>query len=354
MRLSFDKIISFCIFTAIWGLVGAGSAACDSPYPPSEVITEVTFAPVSTITQRAVGSDNWPITWCDDETLFTSYGDGWGFQPRIETKLSLGFAKVLGFPPDFRGVNVRSPTGERLGDGRAGPKASGMLMADGVLYMWVRNTGNSTIAWSADHGATWKWGFRFTDSFGCPAFLNFGKNYEGARDEFVYTYSSDGPSAYEPSDGVVLARARKSKIADRNAYEFFKGTDGAGNSLWTTDIKSRKPVFAYAGHCERVDVVYHPPSKRYLMALGFNHESGWGVFDAPEPWGPWTAAFHTEQWDIPGTHGYRLPSKWASSDGKTLYLVFSGVSAKGYDAFCVRRITLTLSASPRVQTRSAR
>ena len=27
------------------------------------------------------------------------------------------------------------------------------------------------------------------------AFLNFGKNYQGARDNYVYTFSQDGPSA---------------------------------------------------------------------------------------------------------------------------------------------------------------
>ena len=32
-----------------------------------------------------------------------------------------------------------------------------MLMVDGVLYMLVRNTGNSQIAWSGDHGKSWTW-----------------------------------------------------------------------------------------------------------------------------------------------------------------------------------------------------
>jgi hypothetical protein len=330
-------------FILFANIVGEGFAGAGLPYPESPVIAGVTFASSTTILRKALGSDNWPMTWCDDDTLFTAYGDGWGFEPRIATKLSQGFARIVGLPPDFKGINVRSPSGERSGDGRAGPKASGMLLVDGLLYMWVRNTSNSTIAWSSDRGATWQWGFRFTESFGCPAFLNFGKNYAGARDEFVYTYSADGPSAYEAYDGIVLARVAKSKITERDAYEFFKGMDNTGRPLWTTDLKSRKPVFVYAGHCERIEVVYDRGIKRYLMALGFNHESGWGLFDAPEPWGPWTTAFYTERWDIPGTHGYRLPTKWISPDGKTLYLVFSGTSAGGYDAFCVRRMTLTPS-----------
>lgn len=301
------------------------------PYPPSPVIRSVTFDPVQTVKRDAPGSDNWPITWGDDDQMYTSYGDGWGFAPRTEKKLSLGLARVEGGPDRFKGINLRSPSAERTGDGKKGPKASGLLMVEGTLYMWVRNTGNSTLAWSEDRGRTWTWGFTFDTSFGCPAFLNFGPNYAGARDEYVYTYSQDGPGAYEPYDGIVLARVKKEKIRQRSAYEFF-AADG-----WSRDVSKRRPVFRYPGHCERLDVVYHPAIKRYLLALSYGHGQGWGLFDAPEPWGPWTTAFHTTAWDIPGVHGFRLPAKWIAADGK-MSLIFSGL--QDYDAFCVRGMRL--------------
>ncbi|MEZ5391357.1 MAG: sialidase family protein [Bryobacterales bacterium] len=115
------------------------------------------WAPKETIVRKAKGGDNWPLTWTADDALFTAYGDGWGFEPRVETKLSLGFAKVTGGPDDFEGVNVRSESGERLGQGAKGKKASGLLMVDGALYMAVRNAGNAQLAWSEDGGATWTW-----------------------------------------------------------------------------------------------------------------------------------------------------------------------------------------------------
>jgi hypothetical protein len=96
-------------------------------------------------------------------------------------------------------------------------------------------------------------------------------------------------------------------------------------------------VFAYPANCQRVDVVYDAGIGRYLMALGYDHTGGWGLFDAPEPWGPWTTVLH-RQWDVANTHGYRLPAKWISRDGLTLTLVFSGV--KPNDAFCTRTLTL--------------
>jgi CubicO group peptidase (beta-lactamase class C family) len=316
-------------------------AVVRNPYPASQVIRKITFAPKASVVRKAVGGDNWPLTWGDDDFLYTAYGDGWGFDVNTGRKLSLGFASISGGPSDLQGRNIRSASGERQGAGALGPKASGMLMVDGVLYMWVRNVGNSQLAWSEDRGKTWVWGFRFQESFGCPTFLNFGRNYQGARDEFVYTYSVDGPSCYESCAELVMARVQRTKIRDAGAYEFFQGMDAEQRSMWTEDIHERRPVFAYRG--QRADVVYHPGIKRYLLFLGFGlYGGGWGIFEAPEPWGPWSTAFVTENWGLGDTHSYRLPTKWIEPDSDDMYLVFSGKEHEGtdYDAFCVRRLTL--------------
>ncbi|HEY1342127.1 MAG TPA: serine hydrolase [Bryobacteraceae bacterium] len=309
-----------------------------APYPPSRAIRAAVFG--KEIRRDAIDSDNWPLTWGDDQQ-YTSYGDGFGFEPRVEKKLGMGFARISGRPSDFRGVNLRSDA-ERTGNGAASPKASGILMIDGVLYLWVRNVGNAQLLWSRDHGKTWEWGFKFETGFGSPAFLNFGRNYAGARDSFVYTYSQDGPSAYESDNAVALARAPKDRVRDRSAWEFFERLDPAGQPVWTRDIALRGSVFEYPANCQRVDAVYDPGIRRYLLAVGYDHAGGWGLFDAPEPWGPWTTILHRE-WDVPGTHGYRLPAKWISKDGLNLTLVFSGVAPN--DAFCAR--ALTLSPDPR-------
>ncbi len=321
-------------------------AVIDPPYRPSAVIRSVQFGPVGSIVRKALDSDNWPMTWADDDRIYTSYGDGEGFEPFIDRKLSMGLARVEGAPPDFTGVNLRAPTLERTGNGAKGPKASGMLMVDGVLYLWVRNTHNATLTWSADHGATWEWGFSFDTSFGCPTFLNFGRNYAGAPDDFVYTYSQDGPSAYEPYDGVVLARVPRRHLRERDAYEFFAGPDASGLPRWSRDVAERSHVFHYPRHCERLEVAYAVGLGRYLLAVSYGHGHGWGLFDAPSPVGPWTTAFSMSDWGLGETHGYRLPTKWMSPDGLSMWLVFSGREHAGvlYDAFCVRKMELTLYA----------
>ena len=316
-----------------------------APYPASAVIEDVKWSPVDSIVRLASGSDNWPNTWADDDCLYTAYGDGWGFEPKVEKKLSLGLAKVAGTPPDVKGVNVRTETGERLGQGAAGAKASGMLCVDGVLYMLVRNTGNSQVAWSKDHGRTWQWcDWKFEESFGAPTFLNFGKDYGGARDGYVYVYSHDSDSAYDPADRMVMARVAKGKICVRGAYEFFVGLDGEGEPIWTEDIRDRGAVFVNPGGCYRSGITYNPGLKRYLWcqtlpgstdSRGPRFQGGFGIYDAPEPWGPWTTVYYNENWDTGPGETSSMPPKWMSDDGRTVHLLFSGE-----DCFSVRKATL--------------
>ncbi len=328
-----------------------GGGMGGAPYPASPVITGIAWAPAASIVRRAPGCDTWPLAWADDDLLYGAYGDGNGFDPQISTKLSLGFAKISGPASSFTGTNLRSPTGEHTGDGASGKKASGMLMVNGVLYMWVRNADNngnqSQLAWSNDRGATWTWsGWRFAE-FGYPTFVNFGRNYAGARDGYVYTVSHDNPSAYNPSDRFVLLRVPQAQIATRSAWEFFRGRDASGNPLWTTDIAQRAAVFTHAGRCRRSGISYNAGLRRYLWwqmihvaGEDTRFAGGFGVYDAPEPWGPWTTVTYTPSWDVgPGETG-SFPPKWMSADGKTVHLVFSG-----NDNFSVRQALFTASTA---------
>jgi len=351
------KVNALIVVTCLTGFALSGDPAVQTdpvrsselsptlPYPASPVITGVTWSPKETILRKGEGSDNWPLTWADDDNLYAAYGDGWGFNPKVSEKLSLGFARVVGQPDDFSGINIHSPTGEGKGDGASGKKASGMLMVDGVLYLWVRNAGNSQLAWSTDHAKTWsscEW--KFSLSFGCPTFLNFGRNYAGARDDYVHIYSHDADSAYTPADGMVLARVPKDKIKNRGAYEFFKRLDTNGNPVWTRDINERGAVFDNPGRCYRSGISYNAGLKRYLWCQTLPREDaryggGFGIYDAPEPWGPWTTVFFTLDWDVGPGETSSFPTKWMSSDGRTLYLVFSGE-----DSFSVRKVTFAVAA----------
>jgi len=349
------------------------SVARGAPYPPSPVITSIAWAPEEEILCPARRADNWPITWADDGHQYTAFGDGWGFQPEFppQTKRSLGFCRIEGDPPNVRGFNLDS-NGDQRGDGARGKKASGLLCVDGVLYLWVRNaepgTGRqSQLAWSGDHGRTWQWcEWKFAE-FGYPCFLNFGRDDAGARDGLAYVYSPDTPSAYYETDQVALMCVPKGRIRDRAAYEFFQGFDRQGQPVWTSDLRARGPVFRFPGGCNRMDITWDQGLRRYLLVMrsrphmatdaglpdttrpgGVNQFS---IYDAPEPWGPWTTVYYTDQWegkklkDLEYWQGWgesaHLPAKWMSADGTTVHLVFAG----GPGGFSIRRAELTSTAT---------
>ncbi len=315
----------------------------------SPIISQIEWGSKESIVRQARGSDNWPMTWADDDALYTAYGDGRGFEPFVDAKLSLGLSKVQGSPTTIRGVNLRSPSIESIGDGQAGYKASGMLMVDGVLYLLVRNVGNAQLAWSTDRGATWMLAdWKFSESFGAPSFVNFGMNYAGARDDFVYVVSHDADSAYEVADGIVLARAPKQQLRNRDAWTFFAGFHG-GEPVWESDVARRQPIVRNPGKCYRTSFSYNAALKRYLMVHPVptantsdragkpdtRFAGGLAIYDAPETWGPWTSAFSAEAWDVGPGESCSFPTKWMSADGKTIHLVFSGD-----DCFSVRQAKL--------------
>jgi hypothetical protein len=327
---------------------GKNSAADDdqSAVPASPVISQIEWAPAESIIRLARGSDNWPMTWADDDALYTAYGDGRGFEPFVPRKLSLGLAKIAGKPPAIRGVNLRTSSIESTGDGQTGHKASGMLMVDGVLYLLVRNVGNAQLAWSTDRGATWTFAdWKFTNSFGAPSFVNFGMNYAGARDDFVYVVSHDADSAYEVADAMVLARVPKHQLRSRDAWQFFAGLHDE-EPVWESDVARRQPIVHNPGKCYRTSVSYNAAIKRYLMvhpvptaatrdAAGkpdTRFAGGLAIYDAPAPWGPWMSFFEIDAWDVGPGESCSFPTKWISADGKTLHLVFSGD-----DCFSVRQ-----------------
>src|SRR5688572_31421417 len=128
-----------CLFAVVWMFVKTPAVCGQSttpPYPPGPVIAGIDWAPADTIVRRAKDSDNWPLTWADDDALYTTFGDGTGFPPRTDKKLGLGFARITGGPADFVGVNIRSPA-EESGFGRKGLKGWGILSVDATLYLWL-------------------------------------------------------------------------------------------------------------------------------------------------------------------------------------------------------------------------
>ena len=351
-RLPLSSIVLLIILACALLTSTSSIDANAPPYPPSPVITQVDWS--STVVRKAPGGDTWPVTWADDGHLYTAWGDGHGFRPFVPNKLSLGYARVEGHGNNFNGFNIPS-NDEQVGDGKSGKKASGMLMVDGTLYMLVRNAVNNgtqcQLASSTDHGTNWTWSTWTFPELGYCTFINFGQDYAGARDNYVYIVSHDNPSAYQPADSFVLMRVPKAQITDRGAYEFFVALDGLGDPIWNADINQRGPVFEHTGMASRSGISYNPALGRYLWwqqlygtggnGVDTRFSGGFGIYDAPEPWGPWTTAYYTDNWDMGPGETASFPTKWMSSDGQSAYLAFSGE-----DSFSVREATFTLAVTP--------
>ena len=321
------------------------------PYPPSPVIARVEFD-FATHRRLAPGSDNWPTTWADDDHLYSAWGDGGGFGgTNSKGRVLLGVARIEGAAKNYTGRNVWGGF-EPENPAQFGGKSYGILSVGGVLYLWVAPQPNphlagAQIARSTNHGATWEladWKFSFDDALTVPTFLNFGRDYAGARDGYVYSYyihPAWGPGVatkttahtfdvHQPGR-VYLSRVPQDSILSRDRYEFFAGLDGTRRPTWSRDVRSKQPVFADPnGVGWNLSVSYNPGLKRYLLSTEHSetHAGKFGLFDAPVPWGPWTTVAYDDQWGAGhievSTFYWNFTSKWLSADGKEFTLIFTG------------------------------
>ena len=335
------------------------------PYSQSPVIVDVRFD-WSTHDRRAPGSDNWPVTWADNDHQYTSWGDGGGFGgTNRDGRVSLGIARIEGGAGDYRGINVwggKEPENKATFDG----KSYGILSVDSILYIWVspgsdaKNYEESRLYQSANHGASWtaaNWAFVKADGVTLPTFLQFGKDYRDARDDFVYIYASQyKPGTFSVRDQlrvqrpgeIGLMRIPKTKIMDRTSYEFFRGFDAEQNPQWTKDPQSRRPAFEDPnGVGWNTSASHNRGIGRYFLITEHTNSAAGniGIFDAPQPWGPWTTVLYTSAFGSPQVEAtsffWNFSNKWTSDDGKKFTLVFTGT--KGNDSWNTVRGTFSLA-----------
>ena len=357
--------LALSLLLTCYSLTAIGS---DAPYPPSKVITGLTWSPNVVKMETYANGDNWPIAWTDDDRQFTAFCDGRGFTEQAPD-LSLGFAEVFGDPPGFWAENFKSNVDTPVGWGDKGIKASDMICVEGVLYMFVRNykpSGsddftNARLACSTDLGLNWTWAdWHFSDTFGCPAFVQFGKDYEGARDEYVYIASQANDSAYGYSPDIVMARVKKESVMERSQYTFIVGHDESGSPLWSPDISKRTPIFTDPKGTQRIAITYNAGIGRYILTTSHltgekaTHTAALGIFEAPEPWGPWSTVTYDDHWSVKDdkdcrTYHHRFPPKWISADGTTMWLLYSGLDCDLY-SFCVKKAALEVAGVESLDT----
>lgn len=333
---------------------GGGSGGSAAP------IVGVEFDP-SSIQNTAPGngesapdSDNWAITWASNGSQYAAFGDGIGFATTNSTRASNGVARIEGGKDDYSAFDVFKTGGNSPGwDG----KSLGILSIGPELFMLRNGTGSTESAFeqtelwiSTDDG--FSWGYTGVDwqrtefadgkGFFSPTFLQFGRGYDGARDDFVYVYGNERTETVNGDvwnvqlpGRISLLRVPKDQLEQKNAYEYFSGT--VASPAWSTDLDERTPVFEDASNgIMRTSVSFNAPLGQYILitqqANRFESE-GYriGIYAAPEPWGPWTRLLLADPRDVgPGlntgekTVYWNLSNKWLSADGRDFVMVYTG------------------------------
>ncbi|HIZ37202.1 MAG TPA: DUF4185 domain-containing protein [Candidatus Ruania gallistercoris] len=374
---------------------GEGSTPAEAGWvpPESDFFAVVDLHPAATVATASDG-DLWPSAWADDGALYTACGDGLGFQPELAQWSDIVVNRIEGTPE-------HGLTGTRLAAGREvarvwtepelyNSKPTGMIAVDGnddgrdELYLAVQDlrcgSGPDTfntapaagIVTSRDYGHTWTGPDEpmFTGRFTTVMFADLGQSNSGAavlRDllpdsptdpaDYAYAYGLDHNwrTSYsgvvpDPTE-LYLARVHRSRICEREAWEFCAGTDPdgfpGGRPRWSTELAEATPVLTdtrRVGTAPAAPMAPPPVPGTRLAQGGVVYNAGLGRFlytswtehtfqfyEAPTPWGPWRHFldhdFGPFPWTGPksadahhGGYGTTVPSKFISADGRRMWL----------------------------------
>ena len=329
---------------------GFAEMARAAAYPQSNYITGVWFND-SSIRTEAPGSDNWPITWAANDKLYTTWGDGGGFGGTNDFgRVSLGVGRVEGNKNNYYGVNIAG------GANNSNPapfegKSEGILALDNRLYMWRAGWASDDSAfdfsqlWRSDNlGASWNFtGVEFTrlgnspdfsypdNGFFSPAFAQYGRGYADARDNYVYMYAPEvidvGHWNVQKPGRISLTRVHRNNIENKWAYEFFAGLNAQDEPMWTNNISYREPVWEDTiGGAHRNAVSYNAPLNRYfLTTMNEDRDGRIGIYEAPNPWGPWSTVLVEEnswRWGSKVVV-FTFVNKWLSGDGRDFVIAYT-------------------------------
>ena len=315
----------------------------------AQVITGVTFDE-TTHRRLALGSDNWPLTWSDDDHQYAMWGDGGGFGGSdSKGRASFGVARIEGNHDNYRGVNRYGGTDAECESTIQGKSHGAPISIGGVLYAWVTPKSDQhgyepfTLHKGIDKGCTWiALEVVFTlanDGISYGGFVQAGKDRSDAHDGYVYIVAPVVRSAHslkivQRPGRIALVRVRANAIENRGAYEFFADTDRAGQPLWSSSAADKRPIYEdAAGVGPFPQMSYVPGLNRWV----YTNEHGNGVdnasrnslltmAEAPHPWGPWNVFFRdvffrsNEQ----KVFQWNFAPKWFRDEGKAFTLIFSG------------------------------
>jgi hypothetical protein len=335
-----------------------------------------------TIVRLGGNGDNWHMSWAGDDSQVVSLCDGSGWPGTRRQLYNSRLYRILGSPPEVRFEDVPGYPDLLSESDKPGGFSRyycfGTLALDGSIYQFLSTPNvpfdqpdprfvGAKLIFSPDGGVTWcnqdgtapvvwePWDTRsrenmlfFEESqeaFQLLTVVQMGKNYEHNSDGYVYVCSPNGNSDGTMNE-LVMFRVESDRILDRDAYEYFAGSQN-GNASWTHDIDGRAVVHTFPPgwvntkvhpYAWQPSITYNEPLGVYLMAnwgmgcapdgMWFGKPSYLGFWAAPDPWGPWDQIHEETAWTPGGDSRARvyqpqIAPKWIAPDGKSFWLVWT-------------------------------
>ena len=316
---------------------------CADPIrPPQSPVIKSVLVEGKPIPIRSNG-DLWYSTWGNRGTLYMSWGDGSGLPSAQKSKpilYDLGITRTSLSPPNFSGTNVYTDDIQEWDYTKIDDdKPASLLYLDGKLYghfhskrFISRETFSLTesdvgyIAVSIDDGESWTkhidnspWTKKDNSKFRSMFFINMGQNYGLNQDGYVYAFGMG--KEWEWNGPLYLTRVRKENILDYTSYEYFNGMK-KGQPQWSLSQNDATPIHEDLIVDAQISSMYHEGIGRYLIL------SSTSVYDAPNPWGPWTYA---GKWIEKDWFGYMPGIIPANTGTKDFWFTISGQPELGFD-----------------------
>ena len=188
---------------------------------------------------------------------------------------------------------------------------------------------------------------------GSPHFVDFGKNMQYSPDGKAYMVAHGADihdkmprfwnSSWITGDQIYLLRVTPSveNINDITKWEFYAGKDQQGNAIWTSNFKDIRPLLEWNNNMGCVTITYNAPLKKYLMCVtdGGNTCSKMNTYllESNSLTGQWKIITYMKDF---GEQAYfvNIPSKFISSDGQTMWLMYSGNFATNWNNEQIKEI----------------
>lgn len=342
------------------------------PFSPSPTYSGVTFTgPWASYTGgSSQGADTWYPSWGSDDNLYSSYMDGscdGQYANGQGLPATLGLATISGSDP--MNLSISCHVIGRNHTNFQGRYASASLMYNGAWYYGSYVLNDPSPSGAAPCGAlctlgpflgfdvstqggiagSWQQTTHTTSNplfgespangyrvkLGALHFVDFGKNMQYSPDGYAYLVGGGGggPTSennWIANDSIYLVRFKPnpSTVDSRSTYQYYAGQVN-GQPQWSSDFNAIQPIMTWAGHLGNTSITYDPGIGRYLTVIsrpsdGINVKGQYDtmILESTSLTGPWKIIHYLPGF---GTQGYfaNIPSKFISSDGLTMWLLYS-------------------------------